>query len=687
MNAEVGLLSAIAKFAAEHRVRHALLTTFNFDGQCLEGEEYGLLDSICRDNCANVLVVRDRNQVSRERSGLRCRVVNAGHSTRVFHTKLAVLVANDAAFLAVGSANLTRGGLRTNLELVRNYELGVTGPKALFEDLHRYLDTGLRRELKGMKSPTGDYDELVCDLGELVGRAKPCEGPESRLLHNYDRPLYEQIMAFVGDRAAEQAWIVSPFYEDAVERHDPDDGDEDYAKLYEQLLKDLTFVDDSARVRTYFQAGLDGTTSVPITALKRHENRVELWKKNAQGIDPRRLHGKMLAFFLSGNGRRKPGAVIVYGSPNFTPSALLRTPDTGGNAELAVVTTFTGENRFAERLEMHYNLTELFGKVDDWSALKPAIRAKTPLPQHALTVREGHYRALDGEVDVVLGDIPANTTVLRAYLRNENGEEVLAGETSDLTVGAFTVKVPPEVARNVGSQYMRIGFNSVRVESLAADGTVIASTIAPVNIDCPGDGVNSYVKTGAGDDLDEEIYCYGLAGATSYQKMKDDVEKLEEDETVGKPGADNAPVPEHQADLDQFFRKVHIGLRGMVQRLEPRSSAVAFRDVLRMLGRWSGSTGSGEGHSTREQRLFRGICLLETAIEVRELMNKGGMSESDMASMVNTEFIARAEAMKGFGEELLATVPELHENATDLLSMWSRLAGKSGKRGRDGKRS
>lgn len=688
MNAEIGLLSAIAKFAAEHRVIHALLTTFNFDGQCLEGEEWGLLDSICRNGCSNVLVIRDRNQVIRERAGLRIRVVDAGYSTRVFHTKLAVLVADDALFAAVGSANLTRGGLRTNLELVRPYELGATGPVSLFSDIKQYLDKGLRRELTGTRSVAGGYDELLRDMGELIDRAKPDAGPEPRLLHNYDQPLYEQILKKLHGRPVEQAWIVSPFFEEAVDGKpdDPDSRGEEYAVLFEQLLEDLKLTGtDRKPVRVYFQPGMDGTTNLPVNALKRHRGKLELWAKNVQAIDLRRLHGKMLAFFSPGDGRSRPTATIVYGSPNFTPSALLRTPAKGGNAELAVVTTFTGGRELAEQLEAHYNLSDLFSKVEKWDKLKSAPKVKAEPFQRGLKLREGYYRLLEGEIDISLSDQPENAARIRAFLLAEDGTAVLVGEEG-ATTGQYTVKVPVSLTPKAGERFTRVGFNAIRVEVLAADGSVIASATGPVNIDCPELCLGNYAKTEPADDLDEEIYNYGLAGATSYQQLKDEVEKLEAHKEQGPATAGIAPLPEHQADLDQFFRNVHLGLRGMLRRLDKRSSPVAFRDVLRVLGRWSGEAGKDESRYSREQKMFLGSCLLESACEVRELMRRSGQRRGDVIEAVQAEFVTRAGTLSAFGREMKKTAPDLRENARGLLRLWNVLNRGAGKRGRDGRR-
>jgi len=70
-----------------------------------------------------MLIVRDRNAVASEAPSVRCRKANAC-SSRVFHPKLALLIAEDKARAVISSANLTRGGYERQRELGRVFDLG-----------------------------------------------------------------------------------------------------------------------------------------------------------------------------------------------------------------------------------------------------------------------------------------------------------------------------------------------------------------------------------------------------------------------------------------------------------------------------------------------------------------------------------------------------------------------------------
>ena len=59
LNASLNLKTLIENFAPDDDLRHALLLTYNFDGGFLEDAEHGLLETLWRRNCENLIVVRD----------------------------------------------------------------------------------------------------------------------------------------------------------------------------------------------------------------------------------------------------------------------------------------------------------------------------------------------------------------------------------------------------------------------------------------------------------------------------------------------------------------------------------------------------------------------------------------------------------------------------------------------------
>src|SRR5262245_21103159 len=93
----------IGSFAPGQGLRAAMLLTYCFDGKWIE--EAFIPDLFDRP-ITTALVVRDANRIVTEAPTVRYHRTNAGFSTRVFHPKLSLFVAEDRALAIVGSANL-----------------------------------------------------------------------------------------------------------------------------------------------------------------------------------------------------------------------------------------------------------------------------------------------------------------------------------------------------------------------------------------------------------------------------------------------------------------------------------------------------------------------------------------------------------------------------------------------------
>jgi PLD-like domain len=119
------LRDAIGGFAPGQGFRAVLLLTFSFDGRWLEE---GLVPDLFDRQVNASLVIRDGNALIQDSPSVRYHRANAQFSTRVFHSKLVLLVADDRALAVIGSANLTRGGLERNLELASAYEVSPRRP-------------------------------------------------------------------------------------------------------------------------------------------------------------------------------------------------------------------------------------------------------------------------------------------------------------------------------------------------------------------------------------------------------------------------------------------------------------------------------------------------------------------------------------------------------------------------------
>jgi hypothetical protein len=157
---------AIGSFAPGQGLRAALLLTYSFDGKWIEE---GFVPDLFDRPVATALVVRDANRILTEAPSVRYHRANAGFSTRVFHPKLGLFVAEDRALAIVGSANLTRGGLERNLELGSAFEVTREGgPRQLFEGILSYVAGPLMSELETRGSGAASLRDTAAALQEVL---------------------------------------------------------------------------------------------------------------------------------------------------------------------------------------------------------------------------------------------------------------------------------------------------------------------------------------------------------------------------------------------------------------------------------------------------------------------------------------------------------------------------------------
>src|SRR5262249_62305754 len=109
--------------------------TYCCDGR---GFEAGVAHELFERPVGSALVLRDRNALISEAPSVRYHRADAAFSTRVFHPKLALFVAEDRARAILGSANMTRGGFERNLELGSVLDLHPDGGcRSFFEEIGR----------------------------------------------------------------------------------------------------------------------------------------------------------------------------------------------------------------------------------------------------------------------------------------------------------------------------------------------------------------------------------------------------------------------------------------------------------------------------------------------------------------------------------------------------------------------
>jgi hypothetical protein len=680
LKAETNLRSEIESFAEHEDVRHALMLTYNFDGPFIEDTDRGLLEVLWRRNCTNIVVVRDGKAVRAEKRSHRYRVVNAAYSTRTFHPKLLLLLSSSEVFAAVGSANLTRGGLETNLELVNTYRLSrYSGPRRFFASMCSYLRQVLQREFSAANTPTQDAaKQIVADFDAFLTETTAARSPvEPLFLHNYAEPLLPQIERALPAKRLEALWIVSPFYEptpDTGTSEDPRDDALDQSLLAEVFKRfQFSTKHHSLPVHIYFQATGKGDTQLPVPLLRRWKDRIELHLKNPTAVDQRTLHAKMLVLAgRTSNGKRF--VTLVHGSANFTRAALLGRPPEG-NAENVVLTTLFRPDDLAVRLADYLNLDQLFSKVEDWDRLHP-YRLPLRQPTLAVEVLEGSISLADWKVRVSFH--VSDSRVRRLVVTLWSGR---AGDNAHLALGE--VKPPfgecvefelPETAfvkQDVEGKLRQLPYHRVRIEAFNEQGHSMGAGEAALNVDCPEDFCGDWLCSPEESRLENIIYRAGLGMAADYDAMRKQVERVM---TAAERGSSEAvPMPSHQADLDVFFRRLHLGFRGLSQRLrQAGGSPYVCRDALRRLGQWAQAVVQADNSYSAEQRLYIADRILRAVSDCADAIRHAKRHPTAIAPIVHEEFLTRAAVMADFVGSLRRD-PALGVAACNLLARWRRL--------------
>jgi hypothetical protein len=687
LNATLNLRTVIENFAPGDDVRHALLLTYNFDGVFLEDAERGLLEILWQRDCENVLVVRDGKAMLSEKRSHRYSVINAAYSTRTFHPKLMLLIALSEVLAVVGSVNLTRGGLEGNLELAGVYQLTRTnGPLGFFATLRDYLDGHLRLELRATSPRQREaFDTLVDDFKLFLADARSAHSAtEPLFLHNYTEPLLPQILQALPEQELDELWIVSPFFEPdprgdqssdespspvaraphhAPVGHDDPPGEALDRTLLDEIFRTLAFVNKKGRppVRIYFQATTANATQLPLNVLQPYRSQIALHAKNRAAEDQRRLHAKAFVFI----GRRH--VTVVHGSPNFTRAALLSKPPSG-NAEIAVVTQLRRTGGIAEKLGDYLNLKSLFSEIDNWDGLTYHPPVTTSPPPHVVRVWEGMVSLADKKVTVFFRVDHPHAHRVVVTLRGDQGE---------LPLGEVALPLPesqefalPEGAldtKDALRKLLQLPYHNVRIEAFDAEGRSLGSSEGPLNVDCPGAFVGTWLCRPDDLGLDSQIYLAGLGNIAGYAGQRATVERA-----LSTPAGDSPPAPSHYADLDLFFRRLHIGFRGLRRRLEgSRASRYVFSDILRQLGDWAQTALQDDERPdyTTEQKLYLCDRILQTALECVDVMKAANVTSDELALIVRDRFLLPARPMVDFTDKLC-----LDQNvgvvASNLLEGW-----------------
>lgn len=285
-----------------------IATTFNFDYRVIR-------DLICprRGVHERSIVLTDQSHFSREgtehdffNQGLSHFVYPAQNVVGAFHPKTAIGIDEGIVKLLVGSHNLTENGTKYNLEITGFYEIPLTEDNSLIlNEISIFLqslvtciasDTTAQKSILQMISYINDVNPS--DMKWKVEN-------QFYFLHSFKKSILEQIIERIPE--IKSATICVPTHsEDA----------------------------NSIRELSYSLGGKLKFLVDPKNFSVRKEAKRAYEKFEIEGLeieDSRNLHAKIYVFHTI------KGDWTLYGSPNFTRPALMKSVDKGGNLEAAIL--------------------------------------------------------------------------------------------------------------------------------------------------------------------------------------------------------------------------------------------------------------------------------------------------------------------------------------------------------------
>lgn len=476
MKRETRLFDEIDRFAGGHDLTHALGLSFGYHGDLASErlwtpliEKYGL---------RHPLVITDR--VIDAGTNLGVTVLKAARSAGVFHPKLFLAVREDGVLAAIGSANLTSGGLGNNLELLTPLvfapEAERPAPPAVLRDILAFVQR-IADDL------TSHADAVsVARIHDVIKQAKlvldvlpnPRRAPLLHFVHSYEAPIWEQLVALHGDDAVQHAIVVSPFLEKDKNGDEPAQGDSD-SLLRHALADGLPWVNrpQKPQVTLYTRAiNPQSPTLLPRNAIEALRDRVALHAQ-ALSVESRHLHAKMIAIF----GKKR--TTLLWGSPNFTPSALQRSVADGGNVECALVLNTAATTANVNEILDEFELGTMFVLYKD--PLPPGYVAPPP-PVLIFDCGELLYDPKTKTLTASGEVYSAKVARIRGSLKIENGTKVLFDDA--VRPGEFHLKVqdPGIEEEDPETGWSRLRSMIVVVEALDAADSVLECQEIRLNV-------------------------------------------------------------------------------------------------------------------------------------------------------------------------------------------------------------
>lgn len=309
-----GATEVLERFLDDHSglpVR-AVFTTFNFDADSFQRSWMRKL----RRARAQVLVLADRRElrsaVNADASLVGFQLAPVGLRRGVFHPKLVLVRAGDDLFAAIGSGNLTAGGLGGNLELqlALSSRKGVRSPIAdgiagVLRDLA--ATPLLRIQASARRFITVMTDDLPVGAG---------------VFSSLSRPLLDQVLDAAPGQGPAVTTLLSPWHANTGEQVD--------ATVIGQVRKRLG---GTVHVLTDGIAGKAPDLPNCRTRIYRGRGDHVLDDEDLEAMPtrPARLHAKSIIIQRGNRGW------WIMGSANATRPALCQSVEHGGNLEVLTV--------------------------------------------------------------------------------------------------------------------------------------------------------------------------------------------------------------------------------------------------------------------------------------------------------------------------------------------------------------
>lgn len=311
---------------------NAIICTYTFNPQFFEEYCLDKFDSLRRNG--NITVILDHRTYQRAilaSEHNRPRLANLRYLLHpaapagVFHSKLVLLASPKRGRLVIGSANFTRPGITSNAELVGAFDFELDKNEAalpLFAQAVAFLERMAER---------WPSESLDSNLAALRRDAEwlttvPAANDDVVLLDNLSRPLLDQLKERIVPPVSRLS-VVSRFFDETP-----------------SLLTRTTKILDPATICIYTQNGTTTMTPAWIDACDQLDRDATIYLcPYGDGDSPQDLHAKALLI------EDAEGALLAYGSANFTTPALGRTADSG-NVELLLAVRLPAAKPSAEAL-------------------------------------------------------------------------------------------------------------------------------------------------------------------------------------------------------------------------------------------------------------------------------------------------------------------------------------------------